>query len=337
MNMDTVTPTAPVPLAVRDLVKHFPVRGGLLQRQTGAVQAVDGVSFSIPRGLTLGLVGESGCGKSTVAKTVMKLLEPTSGSIVLGGVDVTHLSQAAMWAHRRRIQTVFQDPYSSLNPRLTAGEIVGEPLANFGIATGSELKDRVAALFKRVGLRPESTAKYVHEFSGGQRQRLGIAKALAVSPDVIVLDEPVSALDVSVQAQVLNLLIDLQDELGLTYLFISHDLAVVRHISHHVAVMYLGRIVEMTSKAQLFHAPHHPYTEALLAAAPLPDPTRRRTHRVVLSGDVPSPANPPSGCRFHTRCPSADAACKVTDPRLTEVAPGHHAACLKRPAMAAKM
>ena len=325
----------PPPIAVRDLVKHFAVRSGLLQRRTGAVQAVDGVSFSIPRGSTLGLVGESGCGKSTVAKTVMKLLEPTSGTIMLGGVDVTHLAPSAMWAHRRRIQTVFQDPYSSLNPRLTAGEIVGEPLANFGIATGSEQKDRVAALFKRVGLRPESTAKYVHEFSGGQRQRLGIAKALAVSPDVIVLDEPVSALDVSVQAQVLNLLIDLQDELGLTYLFISHDLAVVRHISHQVAVMYLGRIVETASKSQLFRGPRHPYTEALLAAAPLPDPARRRTHRVVLSGDVPSPANPPSGCRFHTRCPVADAACKASDPRLAEVAPGHHAACLKRPAMAA--
>ncbi len=336
MSTDALTKVPhPVPLAVRDLVKHFPVRSGLLQRQTGAVQAVDGVSFSIPRGTTLGLVGESGCGKSTVAKTVMKLLEPTSGVIILGGVDVTHLSPAAMWAHRRRIQTVFQDPYSSLNPRLTAGEIVGEPLANFAIATGSEQKDRVAALFKRVGLRPESTAKYVHEFSGGQRQRLGIAKALAVSPDVIVLDEPVSALDVSVQAQVLNLLIDLQDELGLTYLFISHDLAVVRHISHHVAVMYLGRIVEMTSKAQLFRGPRHPYTEALLAAAPVPDPARRRLQRVVLAGDVPSPAKPPSGCRFHTRCPLADAACKVTDPRLAEVALGHHAACLKRPAMAA--
>ena len=329
----TVTDLAP--LAVRDLVKHFPIRGGLLQRPSGAVQAVDGVSFAIPRGLTLGLVGESGCGKSTVAKTVMKLIEPTSGTITLSGVDVTNLSPSAMWAHRRRIQTVFQDPYSSLNPRLTAGQIVGEPLENFGIATGSEQKDRVAELFKRVGLRPETTAKYVHEFSGGQRQRLGIAKALAVNPDVIVLDEPVSALDVSVQAQVLNLLIDLQDELGLTYLFISHDLAVVRHISHHVAVMYLGRIVETTTKQQLFRGPLHPYTEALLAAAPTPDPARKKTARIVLSGDVPSPARPPSGCRFHTRCPYAEAACKVTDPKLVEVAPGHFAACLKRPAMRA--
>ena len=333
MTITAQIPAAPPPLAVRDLVKHFPIQGGLLQRQTGSVQAVDGVSFSIPRGQTLGLVGESGCGKSTVAKTVMKLIEPTSGSISLGGVDVTHLSALGMWPHRRRIQTVFQDPYSSLNPRLTAGQIVGEPLENFGIAKGSELKDRVAELFKRVGLRPEAAAKYVHEFSGGQRQRLGIAKALAVNPDVIVLDEPVSALDVSVQAQVLNLLIDLQDELGLTYLFISHDLAVVRHISHHVAVMYLGRIVEMTTKQQLFRGPLHPYTEALLAAAPTPDPARKKVARVVLTGDVPSPARPPSGCRFHTRCPYAEAACKMTDPKLVEVAPGHHAACLKRPAM----
>ncbi len=322
------------PLVVRNLVKHFPVRSGLLQRQTGAVQAVDGVSFEIPRGMTLGLVGESGCGKSTVAKTVMKLLEPTSGEIRVAGVDVTHLSPREMWAYRRHIQTVFQDPYSSLNPRLSAGAIVGEPLENFRLARGAEKKARVADLFKRVGLRPESIEKYAHEFSGGQRQRLGIAKALAVNPDVIVADEPVSALDVSVQAQVLNLLIDLQDELGLTYLFISHDLAVVRHISHRVAVMYLGRIVELTSKAALFSTPLHPYTEALLAAAPVPDPRRKKVHRIVLAGDVPSPANPPSGCRFHTRCPYAEAACKVTDPPLIEVTPGHHVACLKRPAVA---
>lgn len=325
------------PLVVRDLVKHFPITSGFLQRQTGAVRAVDGVSFSIPRGETLGLVGESGCGKSTVAKTVMKLIEPTAGEIRLCGTDVTRLPPTEMWTHRRRIQTVFQDPYSSLNPRLTAGEIVGEPMLNFGLAAKSELGDRVAELFRRVGLRPESTARYVHEFSGGQRQRLGIAKALSVNPDVIVADEPVSALDVSVQAQVLNLLIDLQDELGLTYLFISHDLAVVRHISHRVAVMYLGRIVEMTTKAALFTRPQHPYTEALLAAAPTPDPSRRKAKRVVLSGDVPSPAKPPPGCRFHTRCPYADDGCKKIDPPLVEVAPGHHVACLKRPARAASV
>ena len=321
--------TAP-PLAVRDLVKHFPIRTGLLQRQTGAVRAVDGVSFAIPHGETLGLVGESGCGKSTVAKTVMKLIEPTSGEIRVGGVDVTHLSPGEMWPHRRRIQTVFQDPYSSLNPRLTAGEIIGEPLGNFGIAHGKERRERVLDLLARVGLRAESMGRYVHEFSGGQRQRLGIAKALAVQPDVIVADEPVSALDVSVQAQVLNLLIELQDQLGLTYLFISHDLAVVRHISHRVAVMYLGRIVEMTTKAELFRNPQHPYTEALLSAAPAPDPSRRGARRIVLKGDVPSPARPPSGCRFHTRCPYADAACAATDPTLVEIAPGHHVACLKR-------
>ena len=333
---DRVEPSTarPAPLEARDLVKHFPIHSGLLQRRTGAVRAVDGVSFAIPRGETLGLVGESGCGKSTVAKTVMKLIEPTSGEILLGGVDVTHLSPRAMWPHRRRIQTVFQDPYSSLNPRLTAGQIIGEPLENFGLATGAEQKARVADLLARVGLRSESAGRYVHEFSGGQRQRLGIAKALAVNPDVIVADEPVSALDVSVQAQVLNLLIDLQDELGLTYLFISHDLAVVRHISHRVAVMYLGRIVELTTRTRLFTAAQHPYTEALLAAAPAPDPSRRATKRVALAGDVPSPAKPPSGCRFHTRCPYVEARCRVEDPPLVDVAPGHQVACLKRPAMA---
>jgi peptide/nickel transport system ATP-binding protein/oligopeptide transport system ATP-binding protein len=236
-----------------------------------------------------------------------------------------------MWPHRRRIQTVFQDPYSSLNPRLTAGTIVGEPLENFGLARGSEKEARVAALFERVGLRPDAMNRYTHEFSGGQRQRLGIAKALSVNPDVIVADEPVSALDVSVQAQVLNLMIDLQDEYRLAYLFISHDLAVMRHISHRIAVMYLGRIVELADKRTLFSAPQHPYTEALLAAAPVPDPKRKRAGRVVLMGDVPSPAKPPSGCHFHTRCPYALPACRQQDPPLIEVAPGHHVACLRRP------
>ena len=320
---------APV-LEVEKLVKHFPIHGGLLQRRVGAVRAVDGVSFAITKGETLGLVGESGCGKSTIGKTVLKLIEPTAGRILLGGEDVTSLKPGAMWPHRRRIQTIFQDPYSSMNPRLNAGTIVGEPLENFGIAKGRDLEARVAGLFERVGLRPDSMRKYAHEFSGGQRQRLGIAKALSVNPDLIVADEPVSALDVSVQAQVLNLLIDLQEELGLAYLFISHDLGVMRHISHRIAVMYLGRIVELTDKRTLFTNPLHPYTEALLSAATAPDPRRKRRGKKIVQGDVPSPANPPPGCHFHTRCPYAIADCKVISPPLREVAPGHHVACLLR-------
>ena len=321
---------APV-LQVEGLVKHFPIHGGLLQRQVGAVRAVDGVTFSIRRGETLGLVGESGCGKSTIGKVVLKLIEPTAGRIVLAGEDVTALKPGAMWTHRRRIQTIFQDPYSSMNPRLPSGTIVGEPLENFGIAWGKARDEQVAQLFRRVGLRPEAMRKYAHEFSGGQRQRLGIAKALSVNPDVIVADEPVSALDVSVQAQVLNLLIDLQEEYGLAYLFISHDLAVMRHISHRIAVMYLGRIVELTDKRTLFTQPLHPYTEALLSAATAPDPKRRGLRKKIVQGDVPSPANPPPGCHFHTRCLYATAECRVTAPPLLEVAPGHHVACLRRP------
>jgi oligopeptide transport system ATP-binding protein len=324
--------SAPLSLEVEDLVKHFPVRGGLLQRQRGVVRAVDGVSFFISRGETLGLVGESGCGKTTLSRMVLKLIEPTAGRIRLGGVDVTGLSPGAMWEHRRRVQIVFQDPYSSLNPRLSAGTIVGEPLENFRLATGGDKNRRVADLFVRVGLRPESMQRYPHEFSGGQRQRLGIAKALSVNPDLIVADEPVSALDVSVRAQVLNLMIALQEELKVAYLFVSHDLAVVRHVSHRIAVMYLGRIVELAEKRALFGNPLHPYTEALLAAAPVPDPARRRAKRIILAGDVPSPMRPPSGCRFHTRCPYAEPTCRVTDPPLLEVAPGHHVACLMRPA-----
>jgi oligopeptide transport system ATP-binding protein len=323
-------PGAP-PLEVDGLVKHFPIRKGLLARQTGVVRAVDGVGFRIERGETLSLVGESGCGKSTLAKTVMKLMEPTAGRIRLAGTDVTDLGPSAMWKHRRHIQIVFQDPYSSLNPKLSAGAIVGEPLANYGIARGSEREQRVAALFERVGLRAEAMRRYPHEFSGGQRQRLGIAKALALNPEVIIADEPVSALDVSVQAQVLNLLIDLQDELGVAYLFVSHHLGVVRHISHRVAVMYLGRIVETAPKDDLFSLPLHPYTEALLSAAPRPDPRQQR-RRMVLQGDLPSPANPPSGCHFHTRCPYAIARCRNEDPPLREVAPGRAVACLRRDA-----
>ncbi len=323
--------SVPASLEVQDLTKHFPVYGGLLQWRRGSVKAVDGVSFAIARGETLGLVGESGCGKTTVSRMVLKLIEPTSGRIMLGGADVTDLAPAAMWRHRRHVQIVFQDPYSSLNPRLTAGTMVGEPLENFGIATGRDKDERVAQLFARVGLRPEAMSRYAHEFSGGQRQRLGIAKALAVNPDVIVADEPVSALDVSVRAQVLNLMMDLQEEFKLAYLFVSHDLAVVRHVSHRIAVMYLGRIVELADKRTLFSSPLHPYTEALLAAAPAPDPARRKAKRTILQGDVPSPMHPPSGCHFHTRCPYATDECKVIDPPLLEVAPGHHVACLKRP------
>jgi peptide/nickel transport system ATP-binding protein/oligopeptide transport system ATP-binding protein len=319
-------------LEVVDLKKHFHVRGGLFGGGGATVQAVDGISFEVSAGETLGLVGESGCGKSTAGKTILRLLEPTSGTIRLMGERIDALGRRRMWPHRRNMQVVFQDPYASLSPRLTAGEIVAEPLTNFGIARGPEARERVAWLFEKVGLRPDQMARYPHEFSGGQRQRLGIARALAVRPKIIVADEPVSALDVSVQAQVVNLLMDLQAEFGVSYLFVAHDLAVVEHISHRVAVMYLGRIVEIASRRAIFATPQHPYTEALLSAAPQPDPRRRRK-RIILSGDVPSPMNPPAGCRFHTRCPYVEARCRTQDPPLKEVAPGHKVAChLRQPA-----
>jgi oligopeptide/dipeptide ABC transporter ATP-binding protein len=313
-------------LEISGLKKYFPVHHGVLARVIGQVRAVDGVSFTIDQGEILCLVGESGCGKSTVGRAIARLLEPTEGRITLRGQDITHLDQSAMRPHRRELQIVFQDPYSSLNPRLTAGAIIGEPLENYGIATGKAKRERVVQLLERVGLRPDAMIRYPYEFSGGQRQRLGIARALALNPSLIVADEPVSALDVSVQAQVLNLLIDLQEELNLAYLFISHDLAVVEHIGHRIAVMYLGRIVELADKETLFTKPLHPYTEALLAAAPVPDPRARR-EKMIIEGDVPSPINPPKGCHFHTRCPYAEARCRTLEPRLREVAPKHWAAC----------
>ncbi|MBL8831748.1 MAG: dipeptide ABC transporter ATP-binding protein [Rhodospirillales bacterium] len=313
-------------LQVVDLKKHYPIRGGLFGREVATVHAVDGITFHVDSGETLGLVGESGCGKSTAGKAILKLVDPTSGTVRLMGKRIDGLSRSAMWPHRRDLQVVFQDPYSSLSPRLSAGEIVAEPLKNFGIATGAEARERVAWLFGKVGLRPEQMAKYPHEFSGGQRQRLGIARALAVRPKLIVADEPVSALDVSVQAQVINLLTDLQAEFGVSFLFVAHDLAVVEHISHRVAVMYLGKIVEIADRRTIFARPQHPYTEALLSAAPQPNP-RLKKKRIILAGDVPSPINPPSGCRFHTRCPYAVARCKTEEPQIRELAPGHQVAC----------
>ncbi len=323
--MSSATPL----LEVKNLVKHFPIKQGLLGRQVARVHAVDDISLTIGAGETLGLVGESGCGKSTAGKTIMRLVKPTSGEVSLGGRRIDNLGEGDMREVRRELQVIFQDPYSSLNPRMNAGEIVGEPLRNFNVASGSELQDRVAALFARVGLRAEQMKRNPHEFSGGQRQRIGIARALALSPKLIVCDEPVSALDVSVQAQVINLLMDLQEEYGLSFLFVAHDLAVVEHISHRVAVMYLGQIVEIADKASLYDNPIHPYTEALLSAAPQADPKATR-RRIILKGDVPSPINPPSGCRFHTRCPIAEARCSQEQPQLREVSPGHFAACLVR-------
>ncbi len=316
---------APV-LEVRDLKKHFSIHHGLLRRTAGHVFAVDGVTFSIALGETLGLVGESGCGKSPVGRTVLRLIEPTSGTIKLDGHDITHLTKAELRLFRPQMQIIFQDPFSSLDPRMSAGDIVAEPLRVHGIASGRALKEIVAGLFDRVGLRRAQMDNFPHQFSGGQRQRIGIARALALKPKLIVADEPVSALDVSIQAQVLNLMMDLQREMGLAYLFISHNLAVVEHISHRIAVMYLGRIVEYTDKTTLFTRPLHPYTESLLLAVPVPDPRVKRQKR-LLQGDVPSPINPPSGCHFHTRCPYAVERCRVEPPALREVKPGQLVAC----------
>lgn len=319
--------TAPV-LEVNELTKHFPVTSRLLGLKTGAVRAVENVSFSIEKGQTLGLVGESGSGKSTVGKVVLRLLDATDGQVKLHGEDITDVSGQQLRDTRRKMQMVFQDPYASLNPRLSAAKTIMEPLENYENISHSERMQRATELMNRVGLRPEALKRYPHEFSGGQRQRLGVARALALNPSVIVADEPVSALDVSVQAQVLNLLIRLQSELDLTYLFISHDLAVVEHISHRVAVMYLGHIVEVADKRNLFSNPLHPYTEALLSAVPIPDPrSTKKDNRVILSGDIPSPINPPSGCVFHTRCPYAEDQCKESKPVLKTTEQNHQVAC----------
>jgi oligopeptide/dipeptide ABC transporter ATP-binding protein len=318
--------SAAVLLEVSDLRKHFPVRKGIFGRAAGKVHAVDGISFSIHEGETLGLVGESGCGKSTAGKTILRLIEPTGGTIEWRGKRIDGLDRAGMRPFRRELQAVFQDPYSSLNPRMRAADIVAEPIRNYENASGAEIGERVAYLFSKVGLRADQLVKYPYEFSGGQRQRLGIARALALQPKLIVCDEPVSALDVSVQAQVINLLEDLQAEFGVSYLFVAHDLAVVEHISHRVAVMYLGKIVELTDRRSLFGNPQHPYTEALLSAVPLPDPKAKKK-RIILAGDVPSPITPPPGCRFHTRCPYAEERCRSEEPLMKQVQPGHHVAC----------
>ena len=313
-------------LEVRDLKKHFPLHGGLLGRQTGAVYAVDGVSFTVNKGETLSIVGESGCGKSTVGKAILRLYPITSGEVHLDGQRIDNLPGPQLRPIRQRIQVVFQDPFSSLNPRQRVGDIIAEPIVNFGLASGSELEDRVAGLMDKVGLPRDAVRRYPHEFSGGQRQRIGIARALAPGADLIICDEAVSALDVSVKAQIVNLLSDLQDDLGLALLFISHDLAIVEHLTHRVAVMYLGKIVEVADRSTLFATPHHPYTRALLSAVPVPDPTAPR-NRIILRGDVPSPINPPSGCRFHTRCPLAHDRCKVEEPLLRDVGLGRMSAC----------
>ena len=317
-------------LQVLDLVKHFPVHGGVLGRTTAVVRAVDGVSFQIAQGETLSLVGESGCGKSTVGRSILRLIQPTSGEVWLYGQRIDNLPAAQLRPLRRRMQVVFQDPFSSLNPRMTVQDLLAEPMVNFGVARGVALEARVVALLEKVRLPRDAMQRYPHEFSGGQRQRIGIARALAPDPDLVICDEAVSALDVSVKAQIINLLAELQDELGVALLFISHDLAIVEHLTHRVAVMYLGKIVEVAERTTLFSAPHHPYTRALLSAVPVPDPDAKR-QRILLKGDVPSPMNPPRGCRFHTRCPFVFERCRVEEPMLREVGEGGHVSACHLP------
>ncbi len=318
-------------LEVRNLKKHFPItKGFIFQKQVGAVKAVDDISFFVRKGETLGLVGESGCGKTTTGRVILRLMDATSGEAFFEGRSIFALGREELRKMRRDMQIIFQDPYSSLNPRMTVGDIIGEPLEIHNLARGKERLRRVQELLEVVGLSPYHANRYPHEFSGGQRQRIGIARALAVNPKLIICDEPVSALDVSIQAQVLNLLEELQKEFGLTYLFIAHDLSVVKHISDRIAVMYLGKIVEVAVGEELFANPQHPYSEALLSAVPIPDPAMRR-ERIILPGDVPSPANPPKGCRFHTRCLYAVESCRVDEPDLVDVGSGHYVACPVQP------
>jgi oligopeptide/dipeptide ABC transporter ATP-binding protein len=324
----TVPPLGEELLAVTGLTKHFPIRRGLLQRQTGAVQAVDGLDFTVTRGETLSLVGESGCGKTTTGRLLTRLLEPTDGTIIFEGRDISHLSEGRMRPLRKDVQMIFQDPYGSLNPRHTVGKIVGAPFKLQHVKTPNGTKKAVQELLELVGLSPEHYNRYPHEFSGGQRQRIGIARTLALRPKLIVADEPVSALDVSIQAQVVNLLEDLQEEFNLTYVMIAHDLSVVRHVSDRVAVMYLGKIVELADRVSLYEKPMHPYTLALLSAVPIPDTkSKGGRERIRLTGDVPSPINPPPACRFHTRCWKAQDICKTVEPPLLQLAPGHQTAC----------